>query len=250
MAEDNNAILSPVGAVWRYIRQNYPLIELYQSDESHPSVAGTYAAACAFYTVLFRKDPNLISYNPSLSAADAASIRAAAKTVVFDSLVHWNIGAYDPVAAFGFSNNGNEINFIDSSLNSVSYLWDFGDGNNSTLQNPIHLFDSSGTYTISLTVENCGLSDTLVQNIVINIPSSIDEMTSSISLFPNPAADVLWFKHTNHLTGSDYLVYNSSGKIVLMGKIQTEVTSISIKNLLPGFYYLRVGNKTQAFQKM
>lgn len=30
MADDNNAILSPVGAVWKYIRQNHPLIELYQ----------------------------------------------------------------------------------------------------------------------------------------------------------------------------------------------------------------------------
>ena len=45
MADSNDAIVSPVGAVWNFIRQNYPLIELYQADESHPSVAGSYAAA-------------------------------------------------------------------------------------------------------------------------------------------------------------------------------------------------------------
>lgn len=55
MAEDNHAVVSPVGAVWNYIRANFPLIELYSPDESHPSVAGSYAAACCFYTSIFRK---------------------------------------------------------------------------------------------------------------------------------------------------------------------------------------------------
>ena len=52
MADSFNGILSPVGNVWRYIRQHYPTIELYSSDLSHPSEAGSYAAACCFYTVL------------------------------------------------------------------------------------------------------------------------------------------------------------------------------------------------------
>lgn len=95
MADTNNAEVSPVGAVWRYIRQNHPSIELYQSDESHPSLAGSYAAACAFYTTIFRKDPTLATFNSSLSAATADTIRMATKHVVYDSLANWNIGAYD-----------------------------------------------------------------------------------------------------------------------------------------------------------
>ncbi|MDP1728419.1 MAG: hypothetical protein Q8M15_16665, partial [Bacteroidota bacterium] len=39
MANYNRAELSPVGAVWNYLRSNFPSIELYQSDESHPSLA-------------------------------------------------------------------------------------------------------------------------------------------------------------------------------------------------------------------
>lgn len=92
MADSNDAIVSPVGAVWNYIIQNFPLIELYQVDESHPSVAGTYAAACSFYSVLFRKDPTLIAFNSSLSATDAANIRAAAKLIVYDNLMNWHVG--------------------------------------------------------------------------------------------------------------------------------------------------------------
>lgn len=97
LTDTTNAILSPVGAVWRSIRINYPAIELYQSDESHPSVAGTYAGACSFYTTLFRKDPSLISYNPGISPTEAIQIRNSTKIVVFDSLLIWHIGEYDHI---------------------------------------------------------------------------------------------------------------------------------------------------------
>ena len=56
--------VSPAGAVWRYIRETDPTIELYSADESHPSVAGTFATACAFYSVMFRKDPCLLLMMP------------------------------------------------------------------------------------------------------------------------------------------------------------------------------------------
>ncbi len=53
MADDNNAIVVPVGLAWKYVRDHYPEINLYQSDGSHPSLEGTYLAACTFYSVLF-----------------------------------------------------------------------------------------------------------------------------------------------------------------------------------------------------
>jgi gliding motility-associated-like protein len=96
MTQANHAIISPVGAVWRWLRQNYPSIELYQSDGSHPSAAGSYAAACSFYTAFFRKDPSSLTYNFTLSSSDAAIIRNAARLVVYDSLLTWHIGEYDP----------------------------------------------------------------------------------------------------------------------------------------------------------
>ena len=53
MADDNNAIVVPVGLAWKYVRDHYPEINLYQSDESHPSLEGTYLAACTFNRVLY-----------------------------------------------------------------------------------------------------------------------------------------------------------------------------------------------------
>lgn len=94
-ADSLKASMSPVGTVWANIRQQHPSIELFDPDESHPSVAGTYVAACSFYAAIFRSDPTQITFNGGLSDTEAGLIRQAAKEVVFDNLLNWNIGLYD-----------------------------------------------------------------------------------------------------------------------------------------------------------
>ena len=90
MAEDNHAWVSPVGAVWHYIRDHYPDVELYQSDESHPSYIGSYVAACCFYTVFTGQNPSNITWNGALDETTALIAKNATKTVVFDSLWKWS----------------------------------------------------------------------------------------------------------------------------------------------------------------
>lgn len=94
-ADSLNFESTPVGAIWRYLKTNQRSIDLFDADGSHPSLAGTYAAACGFYSTLFRKDPTQITFNSFLAPPDAAIIRAAAKLVVYDNLAKWNVGVYD-----------------------------------------------------------------------------------------------------------------------------------------------------------
>lgn len=47
-----------------------------------------------------------------------------------------------------------------SNLPNATYLWDFGDGATSTLQNPTHYYSSAGTYIITMTVSSGGCSIT------------------------------------------------------------------------------------------
>jgi hypothetical protein len=89
MAKTNHATLSPVGTVWKYIRSTYPSIELYHKDGSHPSEAGTYAAACCFYSILFKKDPTTINFTSRINESDALKIKNSVKEVVFDKLKNW-----------------------------------------------------------------------------------------------------------------------------------------------------------------
>ena len=46
---------------------------------------------------------------------------------------------------------GKEIFFINNSRNAVSYDWDFGDGYGSSDENPSYIFNSTGTFTVTLT---------------------------------------------------------------------------------------------------
>ncbi len=60
------------------------------------------------------------------------------------------------------------ISFADSSIatNGLSYLWDFGDGNSSTLRNPVHTYLNSGNFNVRLTVTDtvCSQTSTSIRN--------------------------------------------------------------------------------------
>lgn len=100
-ANINGAEVSPVGVVWKYIRENHPAINLYQTDGSHPSLAGSYIAACTFYTSIFRKNPALITNDYGLDPTTAAIIRNATKTLVFDQMSTYYIGNYNTPCILG-----------------------------------------------------------------------------------------------------------------------------------------------------
>lgn len=76
-----------------------------------------------------------------------------------------------PVASFTTSTNTctNTITFTSTStVNNglLSYYWDFGDGNFSTLQNPTHNYSVTGVYPVTLTVTSeSGCQHTVIQNV-------------------------------------------------------------------------------------
>ena len=49
-----------------------------------------------------------------------------------------------------FSLSGRSKNFVNQSRGAAGFLWDFGDGNQSTLPNPNHMYDQDGDYQVSL----------------------------------------------------------------------------------------------------
>jgi PKD repeat protein len=59
-----------------------------------------------------------------------------------------------PSSSFTFTQSGLTFSFASTSSNATSLLWDFGDGNTSTLPNPVHTFATAGNYTVFLTADN------------------------------------------------------------------------------------------------
>ncbi|HLP12719.1 MAG TPA: M14 family zinc carboxypeptidase [Flavobacteriales bacterium] len=68
-----------------------------------------------------------------------------------------NFNASTPVGCTG------TIDFSDLTGSATAWSWDFGDGGNSTLQNPSHTYVTSGTYTVTLTSTNCMGTDSEIK---------------------------------------------------------------------------------------
>lgn len=81
-----------------------------------------------------------------------------------------------PTAAFSTTALDSIVTFIDESADDssvVSWSWDFGDGDTSTDQNPVHTYAAYGTYTITLIVaDGSGLTDTLVTDLKVRDPEA------------------------------------------------------------------------------
>jgi PKD repeat protein len=48
------------------------------------------------------------------------------------------------------------VQFTHASVNGVYFYWDFGDGDSSNVENPVHIYTNSGVYTVQLTVVGLG----------------------------------------------------------------------------------------------
>ena len=96
------------------------------------------------------------------------------------------------------------VHFFDSTAQSLqSWLWDFGDPasgamNNSTQQNPAHLFQTPGTYSVSLTVVTTdGCQKTIVYNNIITVyPNPIAAFT------PDPTFGSIEYPYISFTDGS------------------------------------------------
>jgi len=244
MAEQNNAQVSPVGAVWRYIRANLPNVDLYSGDGSHPSLAGSYAAACTFYTMIYKKDPTLITWNSSLPTTTANAIKMAAKTVVFDDLNAWNFTAY-----FDHTTNNNEVTFT-SDNEYENLTWNFGDNTTSTEENPVHNYQAVGDYPVTLTVTKCGEEHTYTRTISIISLSVSDTTINTVKIYPNPVKNEIHIKSETHPL-INIEIFDVNGKLVLTKNNNLEV--IAVNKLRAGVYFVKLyaknSNETRKFIK-
>ena len=197
MAESNDASVCPVGRVWRSLRENHPELELYQSDGSHPSIAGTYAAACSFAVMFFHGDPTTITYIPEgLGEEVAQTILLAVSEVVYQQQPRWQ----RPMPHATLDITGLDDGVATLSLHAEhadSLFLDFGDGTQTTFRNTdstiLHSYTDSGDYLVTLIATRHCMSDTVVATLHISLPDTTGIAQFSIpnsqfSIIPNPSA--------------------------------------------------------------
>ncbi len=210
MAVDNDCSVSPVGAAWKYVRDNYPTLELYSADESHPSINGSYLAACVHYASMFRESPVGASFISAVTAVDAAILQEAAELVVLDSLSTWRIGNNDVVASFTSNNVSGSIVFSENGTNGTTYSWDLDDGSTETAASFSHTYANDGTYSVELIATNGCDSDTITQEVIVNT-TGINENQLNFEILQSQNKYSLLFKNTAE---RHFQLYDTKGSLI------------------------------------
>lgn len=116
-----------------------------------------------------------------------------------------------PISDFSYVSYNLEARFINVSENSEFYLWDFGDGNFSSQESPVHFYSSSNEYIVRLIGINNICKDTVVSNVKIHLPKTISNndtiylgtSTGNISLIDYGGTIIKWQKRLNESDWTD-----------------------------------------------
>ncbi|MDC1022523.1 PKD domain-containing protein, partial [Schleiferiaceae bacterium] len=143
---------------------------------------------------------------------------------------------------FSLSLAGNlTYNFQDVTVPSPSaWLWDFGDGNTSSLQNPQHTYAQAGSYTVQLTVTtDCGIESTSTS--FNNIDLDENTMTQ-VMFYPNPTRDQLTISSMNPGGQATVEIYSALGTCLQQSTYEEleESVVVDLSMLPPGLYTLKV----------
>ena len=154
-----------------------------------------------------------------------------------------------------------------------TYAWDFGDGNTSNQQYPVHTYSQVGNYAICLSITDAnGCTDTYCDQISVVLKASgftlnvisesqaasvgieDEEVISLTSLYPNPVNEsaTLEFNATQN-TNLNFTVIDISGKQVnnFLMNVNSGNNKIAIEtsDLANGYYMLNLSSTDGNFTK-
>jgi serine protease len=105
----------------------------------------------------------------------------------------------DPAFAdFSFTTSGRTVTFEDQSTDSdgdvAAWDWNYGDGNTSTQQNPVHTYTDDGKYQVTLTItDNEGATDFVTQDVTaIDASNGITLSANAYTVRNRTMIDLEW----------------------------------------------------------
>ena len=162
-----------------------------------------------------------------------------------------------PTAEFSFSGIEYTVEFLNGSANATSYLWDFGDGNTSTENNPSHTYTNAGTYIVSLTANYMDCNDLITHEVslpMVGIKNQYINNNEAVTIFPNPSAGLISIRMTEQIPGTMSLtVFNTLGKIIhestTSNLTENQTINLDLSNHPKGIYYIKMGSNNLTANK-
>ena len=129
----------------------------------------------------------------------------------------------------------------------VSWLWDFGDGSVSTIQNPIHIYPDTGNYIVCLTITNNGAcSNTTCQPLSFTVGQKEVTINNEVKIYPIPAKRFFTVELPTNFISPEIVVTDIVGKkIILVDDVQQNKVKVLTDELNSGVYFVSVSSKGQ-----
>jgi len=167
-----------------------------------------------------------------------------------------------PVADFRSSTRrilaGESVNFFDqSSYQPDAWAWTFDGASSATSndKNPANItYNVPGIYEVSLVASNIKGSDSSLQTCYIEVTAEVGltegDQLEQMSIYPNPAHDYLKINVSDGVIGSQFSISDLTGKQLIKGLLQANMTIVNISQLKTGMYLLRSVRKHPQIMKL
>jgi PKD repeat protein len=158
-----------------------------------------------------------------------------------------------PIASFTYVQNGLTVTFTNTSTGSTSWLWNFGDGNTSNAQNPVHTYLANGTYTVTLTAYNNGCSDSTTQTLSFTVGINNVDNNNALSIYPNPTDGLFNVSAILHSKEQvQVIVTNTLGQEIYETTPVTtsnQIFTLDLRNQAKGIYFVELKTKNGSVVK-
>ncbi|MGB1040619.1 MAG: PKD domain-containing protein [Flavobacteriales bacterium] len=149
---------------------------------------------------------------------------------------------------------GDPIYFSMTGSNAITYEWDFGDFNTSTLPNQAYTYATPGTYTAYLKGKYGLCDSTSSITVQVNDCTGLGEedLGKSIVVYPNPASRFLNISILEAVVEEvEMTIFNSSGQQVHNSVINPQATTktINVNEFSEGVYLIRFNTSNKVYTK-
>lgn len=148
-----------------------------------------------------------------------------------------------PTPNFSYNVNANRVTFDNRSSRSDSYLWEFGDGEMSTEENPVHTYQETGTFTVALYATSPCTTRVKEEDITIGtVRTTSAKEDQALNIWPNPASGWVLISGTElSLEGQKVEAFSMSGqRISVVSREVSEGIELNIRSLNQGVYLIKL----------